>query len=313
LLSPAIGSGKREEKLRTVTGRVNDPNGRPMVGVRVPLGSAVDASGPLVAAVTDREGTFVLEGLRRERNPIVLSRPPYQLQSEIIPADKDELTLTYRLQANEKARRLFAPVEDEPVPQELRGHLTFVDLTPFGTNYLADGPGEPNDDNNLDRVPRGIHKMGETYFRIGDNMVHVRGSSKQGMPKSVGGIKVGARGKRLHILHGNQQQTDSGTELGNYVIRYADGSREKIPIVYGKNLVDWWHFATQKNDPSEAKVGWEGANDLVDRNKEGATIRLYSFTWTNPHPDREIAAISVESTASACDPYLVAVTVEREK
>ncbi len=162
-------------------------------------------------------------------------------------------------------------------------------------------------------MPRGIHKLGDTYFRIGDNMVQVRGTSKQNMPMSVAGIKVGARGKRLHILHGNQQQIDSGTELGNYVIHYADGSREKIPIVYGKNLVNWWHFPTQKNDPTEAKVGWKGSNDLVDRNNEGSEIRLYAVTWTNPHPDKEIATIDVVSSVSACDPYLIAVTVEREK
>jgi hypothetical protein len=313
LLAPAIGAAKREEKLRTVTGRVNDAQGRPMVGVRVPVGTAVDLSGPLVAAVTDREGTFVLEGLRRERIPIGLSRPPYRLQPEAIPADKDEVTLTYRLQPIEGSRRLFAPVEDEPVPQDLRGRLTFVDLTPYGTNFLADGPGEPNDDNNLDRVPRGIHKLGDTYFRIGDNMVQVRGTGKPNVPASVAGIKVGARGQRLHILHGNQQQTDAGTELGNYVIHYADGSQEKIPIAYGKNLVDWWHFPTQKNDPSDAKIGWKGGNDLVDRNNEGAEIRLYAFTWTNPHSDREIATIDVVSSVSECDPYLIAVTVEREK
>ena len=133
-------------------------------------------------------------------------------------------------------------------------------------------------------MPRGIHKLGETYFRIGDKMVHVRGTSKQNMPISVAGIKVGARGKRLHILHGNQQQTDAGTELGNYVIHYADGSQEKIPIVYGKNLVDWWHFPTQKNDPSEAKIGWKGSNDLVDRNNEGAEIRLYRLHLDQPAP-----------------------------
>jgi hypothetical protein len=187
LLAPAIGTAKREEKLRTVTGRVNDPNGRPMVGVRVPVGTAADASGPLVTAVTDREGTFVLEGLRRERVPIGLSRPPFQPQAEAIPADKDEVTLTYRLQPVADARRRFAPVEDEPVPQDLRGRLTFVDLTPYGTNFLSDGPGEPNDDNNFDRVPRGTHKLGETYFRIGDKMVHARGKSKPNMPISVAG------------------------------------------------------------------------------------------------------------------------------
>ncbi len=81
------------------------------------------------------------------------------------------------------------------MPQDLRGRLTFVNLTPYGTNYLADGPGEPNDDNNLDRVPRGIHKLGDTYFRIGDTMVHVRGTNKAGMPMSVKGIRVGAKAR----------------------------------------------------------------------------------------------------------------------
>ncbi len=43
------------------------------------------------------------------------------------------------------------------------------------------------------------------------------------------------------------------------------------------------------------------------------TVRLFAFTWTNPHPDREIATIDVVSSNSACDPYLIAVTLEREK
>ena len=46
--------------------------------------------------------------------------------------------------------------------------------------------------------------------------------------------------------------------LGNYVIRYADRSQEKVPIDYGKNVVDWWHFPTQKNDPSQSEDRVEG-------------------------------------------------------
>ena len=50
-----------------------------------------------------------------------------------------------------------------------------------------------------------------------------------------------------------------------------------------------------------------------NRRKRSAVIQLFAFTWTNPHPDREIATMEVVSSVSACDPYLVAVTVEREK
>ena len=52
---------------------------------------------------------------------------------------------------------------------------------------------------------------------------------------------------------------------------------------------------------------------MVEQKKEGAVIQSLALTWTNPHPDREIATIDVVSSVSACDPYLVAVTVEREK
>ncbi len=51
---------------------------------------------------------------------------------------------------------------------------------------------------------------------------------------------------------------------------------------------------------------------MVEQKGRGRSS-LFAFTWTNPHPDKEIATIDVVSSVSACDPYLVAVTVEREK
>ena len=192
--------------------------------------------------------------------------------------------------------------------------MTFVNLTPFGTNFLTDGPGEPSAGNNLDRLPRGMHKLADSYFRIGEKIVQVKGKTSPNWPESVAGIKVAARGTKLHILHATEYQADSGTEVGNYVIHYADGSREKIPIVYGRNLVNWWNYPSQKNDPSDAQIAWTGRNEMVNGGDwEGVTVRLFAVTWTNPHPDREIATIDVVSSNSACDPYLVAVTLERAK
>ena len=101
---------------------------------------------------------------------------------------------------------------------------------------------------------------------------------------------------------------------GHYVIHYAGGSLEKIPIVYGRNLVNWWHFPVERNDPSDAKVAWTGTNNMSDQKRgENLTVRLYSFTWANPHPDKEISTIDVVSSVSVCDPYLIALTLEREK
>jgi hypothetical protein len=222
--------------------------------------------------------------------------------------------VTYRPQVDERARRQLAPVEDEPIPPDLRGQLMFVDLTPYGSNFLADGPGEPKDGNNLDLVPRGLHKLRDAYFRIGDRMVHVRGANKGDMPVIVAGIKVAARGRKLHFLHGTQQKADPDTKLGDYVIRYADGSAERIPISYGRNLIDWWDTGLKKDDLPDARIAWTGSNDMLDKpERDHAKVGLWSLTWTNPHPDKEIATIDVVTSGSQCDPYLIAATVEREK
>ncbi len=320
-LRAAAGDGKKPaETLRTVTGRVTDPEGRPLVGIRVvfDIGEKRSGSDLLLdaddSAVTDREGTFVLHDVPRRQVWLTLGRPFDQVQKQSVPADRDEVTVSYRPQRDQPARLRAAVFEDEPIPPDLRDRLTFVDLTPTGTNFLADGPGEPDDDNNLDQVPRGVHKMGDAYFRIGDKMVHVRGTSKAGMPLSVEGIKVAARGKRIHFLHGNQQKADAKANLGDYVIHYADGSRERIPIMYGRNLIDWWDTGVKKDDLPDARIAWRGSNTMLDkRENRNIKIGLWAFTWTNPHPDKEIATIDVVSAVSGCDPFLVAVTVERDR
>lgn len=305
-----VAAARADEKVRTVTGRITDPKGQPVAGVRV---SADTGKAPSDSAVTDRDGTFIIDGLPARQLWITMDRPLEQAVKQSVPADRNEVTATYRAQVDEKARRALAPVASEPIPADLRERLTLVDLTPHGTNFLADGPGEPGDRNNLDRVPRGVRKLGNDYFLIGDRMVHLRGESRKVGPAIVPGIKVGARARKLHFLHGSQHQADAGTAVGSYVIHYADGKKETVPVAYQKQLVDWWHFPTQKNDPTEARIAWKGGNDLLDRNNENCEIRLYAFDWANPHPDRVIASIDAISAMSKCDPFLIAVTLERDK
>ena len=57
-----------------------------------------------------------------------------------LPADRDEVQWTFDLVPDPRSRVQPAPPEDEPIPPELRDRLTFVDLDPRGTDYLADGP-----------------------------------------------------------------------------------------------------------------------------------------------------------------------------
>jgi hypothetical protein len=267
---------------------------------------------PFDSAATDRDGTFVLPALPRRPLQINLNRPHSPIQTEALPADRDAVEWTYRTGPDPHTKRQAAPMVDEPVPPELRQRLTFVDLTLRANDLLADGPG--GEGNDLNRLPRGIHKMGDAYFRIGERMVHVQSNRIMGpeLPRAVKGIKVQAQGNRLHILHATQWAVAPGTLIGAYLIHYADGSSERIPIVYGRNLVNWWIFPSRKDEPTGARVVWTGSSNSTDLNP-GIKIRLFATTWTNPHPEKEVATLDMLSAGTECDPFLVAVTVERDK
>ena len=97
--------------------------------------------------------------------------------------------------------------------------------------------------------------------------------------------------------------------IGAYVVRYADGTSEQVPLVYGRNIANWWSFP-KKDDPTEAETPWTGSNDVADHNPR-PKVRLFGITWTNPHPEKEIATFDVLSSGTDCNPFLVAVTLSR--
>ncbi len=303
-------------RVRTVTGHVRDPHGRPLAGVQ--LQAAPDPFVPgarpqdFGLPTTDREGLVLFPDLPRRPLKITLTRRGYRYQSEDLPADRDEVQWTFVLVPDPRDKDLSAPSQDEPIPPGLRDRLTFVDLEPRGTDYLTDGPG--GNGNDLNRLPRGIHKLGETYFRIDEKMVHLSGRERPDLPDSVKGIKVRARGRVLHFLHSTQGGADSDDKLiGAYVIHYSDGSMETASFAYARDITNWWH-----RDPgrrlTRARAAWTGLNDVLEQHpRPGLYVRLFDMTWTNPHPDKEIATLDVLATGKECDPFLVALTLQRDE
>jgi hypothetical protein len=287
---------------RTVIGRVRDSQGR------VPAGIRVGVSGAAESVATDRDGMFELADVPRRELEIYLQRRRGAFQFETIPAGRDRVEITLQPDVDVQANDRAVSAQDEPIPPELRGRLTFVDLGTQGTDYLADGP--DGNGNDLNRLPRGIHKLGETYFRIGEKMIHVQGRSRPDLPQSVKGIKVRARGRTLHFLHSTQGGLNAeDTLIGAYVVHYADGSNEQVPLVYARDITNWLH-----RDPGRridrAKPAWTGQNDAAARHvRPGLMIRLFDLAWTNPHPEKEITSLDVLSAGKECDPFLVAVTV----
>jgi RNA polymerase sigma factor (sigma-70 family) len=200
-----------------------------------------------------------------------------------------------------------APPEGRPVAGV---EYTYVDLQPKGNHRLVDDLGVL-EGNNLAGVPRGEQKLGCVPFLIGERLIRVRGTNSPNPPAAVEGIAVGARFDRLHVLQstmfGKGFGVDDGAEIGTYVVRYADRTEERIPIIYGEDVRDWWRDSDD-GVPSRGKVAWAGRNRAAGEESE---IRLFSSEWKNPHPDKRVAWIDFETRDTACAPFLVALTLER--
>jgi hypothetical protein len=323
---PAEAAGKEAPKeqapdrpaTRTIRGFVRDARGQPVAAAQVNLDPSMEALVPPVPnaqpgsseiAATDREGTFELPGMPRVDLKIWIKRPGFLSQSATVPAKGDDVDVEYPLVLEPSARQRPVVRRDDTVPPGLRSRLRFIDLSRLGNELLADGPG--NGGNDLNRLPRGIRDLDGHFFQVDDELIHLAGQMTAGLPREAKGIEINARGRRLLFLHAVQQAVPAGTEVAVYVVHYADGSSERIPIVYGSDLVNWWFFKRGVDEaPTGARIAWTGENDASELN-QSFVIRLYSQTWTNPHPDREIKSLDVMSTGTLCDPFLVALTVEQ--
>jgi len=190
------------------------------------------------------------------------------------------------------------------------GKFTFVDLQPKANQKLDDNLHD-NAGNNLKNVPRGEQKFGDSRFKIGDKMIHLKGENAADAPEKVEEIKIDALFDNLHILHSTgygEPDMEEGKEIATYIVHYADKTDEKIPVKYGEDVRDWW-VNPDRNKLTNAKVAWTGSNEAasaMDRK-----VALYAVVWKNPHPEKQVSTIDFVSKNTMCDPFLVALSLEK--
>ena len=97
-----------------------------------------------------------------------------------------------------------------------------------------------------------------------------------------------------------------GEEIAALTIHYADGQDERLPIQHAVQVADAWSGASAVT--KQAQAAWIGTTALANAN-QGA-MRLYQYTWPNPHPDWEIAQVDLTSAKTKASYVLVAMTVE---
>jgi hypothetical protein len=169
--------------------------------------------------------------------------------------------------------------------------------------HNIDNPG-----NDLAALARGDFKFGDVKFTIGEGLLQLANSSIKDKPEKIAGLELDLPVAKLHFLHGTGFAPPDGTKIGEYTVHYADKTTAVIPIVYGEDVRDWWDTDGSKK-VTRGKEAWRGTNKATERGK--VELRLYTMTWENPHPEKDITKIDYSSTKSSIGaPFCIAITAE---
>jgi hypothetical protein len=187
-----------------------------------------------------------------------------------------------------------------------------IDLTSYYNLALQDSLDQKGDHNNLANLPSGLRTYGNVRFDV-RGVVHLNGlEAKQAgliYPQRVDGIGIWRKCARLHFLHATDWGAPKGTVVARYVLHYADDQSRELPIVFERDVSDWFlNASTDLNLPGRLIGVWTGSNRLAA--KSNCTIALYGSTFENPRPDVEVVSLDFVSAMTTASPFLVALTVE---
>ena len=136
-------------------------------------------------------------------------------------------------------------------------------------------------------MPCGVHTLAGVPFDIRGVIDH-----------PAAGIPVQRPALQLHFLQGATSLWLGPTNeqmVGGFVVHYADGERNDIPVVGGRHVRDWFILPNEPVTAVEAEVAWVGTN--ARSRDQGMRLRLFKRTWENPRPDVSIVRIDFEKAA----------------
>ena len=160
-------------------------------------------------------------------------------------------------------------------------------------------------------VPIGLQSFRGVPFLLGPRFA-VAGmeAARAGevLPDRVTGIKIGARVRRIHLLHGTLSPDKDGVPVANLVWHYASGAEESQRLGYGVHVRDWTTPRAEKRselfDPN-SHVSWSESDD-----RSGGERRFFQTALENPRPEEVVTSIDVVSLFSHAAPFVAAISAE---
>ena len=193
--------------------------------------------------------------------------------------------------------------------------VKFLDLrdaatVPYGDKVANDGKGGWTDqgENCLENAPWGVTDCNGVPFDFirpdqnGERAAVVLRSTRQPwLPEAARGIRADVRAEALWFLHAGAF-LEPGKEAFRYVVRYADGTSDSLPMRGYVEFDDWWmHGAVPGGrDAMPCKPGWLNAKSRG----------FHVWRWENPFPEKTIATIDIESANTKTAPIVEAITAE---
>jgi serine/threonine protein kinase len=196
------------------------------------------------------------------------------------------------------------PLRTQPV------RLSPVELSPYFNASLTNNWLRDYEGNDLSSLPTGWRRYGAVSFDV-RGLVQLSGAYTQdrrlSFPTSLDGIPVDRRCNAIHFLHGTVWKADQGETVARYVVHYADGRHEEVPLRYGDELRDWWWSAKFPLNATAATVAWVGTNTVTGAENK---LCLYQLSWNNPRTGVPVRSLDFVSAGSPSCPFLIAVTTE---
>ena len=261
--------------------------------------------------VIQRDHVVQLWDLREIRQQLAALKLDWELPSYGPPTVQQAtqpVRVELRESSSETARKAFLTTQIPSRPESASAHQ--LDLSSFYNAAFTESWHERTKGNDLSELQPGFHKLADVLFDV-RGLIQVGGLSGQepSYPFTIYSIPVNQLCARLHFLHsaifaGN---TPTGKTIGSYLVHYVDGRYEYVPIVIGKDVLDW--FSQPQEELSRVVVAWSGHNEKSRRS--GQVIRLFKSTWNNPFPSVPVSRIDFSGSGmESAKPFLVAITTE---
>jgi hypothetical protein len=197
-----------------------------------------------------------------------------------------------------KNTRLQLPRSPDATPN-------LIDLTAYYNAALNEawhfGQGTKGTD--LGALPTGVQTLAGVRFDVRGIIQLSSKRSQPWFPEKVQGIRIGQKCRTLHFLHATGWMAKDGARIGSFVIHYANGQNQELPIVYGEDTREWHGRSDSVQTITHGKLAWSWPSDSLER-------RLFMSSRQNPLPDLEITTVDYISAMTDCYPFLIAITVE---